>query len=191
MNSKKSLYTQKTLLLKLRNQYDDDAWQRFIEYYKNYIYVVVKNLGVDKSDLDDVVQAILIKLWSKLPEFEYQPNKGSFRSWLCTVIRFHVYNCFRDNNKYSPLDDEGSIQAEIDSISEREWMLHISQLAWKAITPNFTPQVTNVYIRLSQGDTADHIASDLNISRGSVYVYKERVQKALRREVRRLDNELG
>ena len=76
---KSPLYTQKTLLIKLRDQHDEASWHRFIDYYKNYIYVVIKGLGVGHSELDDVSQAILVKLWKNLPEFDYEPEKGTFR----------------------------------------------------------------------------------------------------------------
>lgn len=190
-NKKTPLYTQKTLLLKLRDQYDESSWQRFIAYYENYIYVVIKNLGINTNDIDDVAQEILLKLWKKLPEFEYNPKKGAFRSWLITVIRFHIYSLFRSNKKKLNFTSEEAIEAEIDSIAEKEWMQHLGNLAWDAIEDRFSEQVKNAYIRLSHGEIAKDIAVDLQISRDTVYVYKERIQKALRQQVRHLDKELG
>ena len=107
------------------------------------------------------------------------------------MIRFHVYNLVRDSKREFKFSSEEAIQAEIDAIADREWMLHISQLAWDSIEPQFSDQVKDVYIRLSHGECPEVIAGELELSRGSIYVYKERVQKALRREVRRLDSELG
>ena len=70
-------------------------------------------------------------------------------------------------------------------------MIHIASLAWENIKDEFSDSVQNIYKRLSKGESADQIAEETGVSRGTVYVYKERVQKALRREVRRLDRELG
>ena len=56
--------------------------------------------------------------------------------------------------------------------------------------PHGTGKTARVLV-FANGEKAEDIAEALNISRGSVYVYKERVQKALRKEVRRLDSELG
>ena len=83
------------------------------------------------------------------------------------------------------------INAEVDKIAQREWMTHIASLAWENIKGDFSDSVRETYIQISQGRKSDEIAAALGISPGSVYVYKERVQKALRKEVRRLDKELG
>lgn len=185
------LNTRVTLLIRLRNKYDNDSWEEFTNYYSSYVYAVLKGMGVDFSELDDMKQSILLKLWKNLPEFEYRPEKGSFRSWLCTVIRRSVYNYFRDKKNTAELKSEDSVNAEVEKIAEREWMVHIASLAWDSIAEDFSDTVKETYVRLSNGESADDIAAILKITRGSVYVYKERVQKALRKEVRRLNTELG
>jgi len=185
------LNTRVTLLIRLRNKYDDDSWEDFTNYYSSYVYAVLKGMGVDFSELDDMKQRILLKLWKNLPDFEYQPEKGSFRSWLCTVIRRTVYNYFRSKKNTSELKSEKIVNAEVDKIAEKEWMIHIASLAWANISEGFSDTVKETYVRLSNGENADDIANTLQISRGSVYVYKERIQKALRKEVRRLNSELS
>ena len=35
--SENILITRQTLLIKVKNQYNEDAWNKFIEYSKNYI----------------------------------------------------------------------------------------------------------------------------------------------------------
>ena len=85
--SENILITQQTLLLKVKNQYDEEAWEQFVDYYRKYIYAVLINMGVPNTDLDDLSQQIMLKLWKKLPGFDYDPQVGSFRSWLCTIVR--------------------------------------------------------------------------------------------------------
>ena len=187
----KKLLTRQTLLLKVRNQYDDASWEEFTSYYSNYIYAVLKGMGIDHDGLSDMNQAVLLKLWKNLPNFDYDPEKGSFRSWLCTIIRRSVYNYFRDKKSASELKTEDAVESEIETISEKEWMLHIASMAWENIRDEFSESVQGIYMRLSKGESPDNIAEETGVTRGTVYVYKERVQKALRREVRRLDSELG
>jgi len=187
----KKLHTRETLLIKLRNQNDDESWEEFARYYSKYVYAVLKGMGVNFDDLDDINQSILLKIWKKIPDFNYNPEKGSFRSWLCTVIRNTVYNYFRDRVSTYELKNEDSITAEVDKIAQREWMTHIASLAWDNIKDDFSESVKQTYVLISQGKKSEEIAESLGISPGSVYVYKERVQKALRKEVRRLDKELS
>ena len=189
-NQYNKLNTRATLLIRLRNKHDDESWEEFTNYYSSYVFAVLKGMGVEFSELEDMSQSILLKLWKSLPDFEYKPEKGSFRSWLCTVIRRSVYNYFRDKKKTSEIISEESVKADVEKIAEKEWMIHIATLAWDSIADEFSESVKETYIRLSNGELAEEIAKDLNISRGTVYVYKERVQKALRKEVRRLNTEL-
>lgn len=185
------LNTRVTLLIRLRNKHDEESWEEFTNYYGRYVYAVLKGMGVDFDDLDDMNQSILLKLWKSLPDFDYNPEKGSFRAWLCTVIRRTVYNYFREKQKAADLKTEETVKADVEKIAEREWMIHIASLAWENIKADFNETVKETYVRLSNGENADEISTELNISRGTVYVYKERIQKALRREVRKLNRDLA
>ena len=190
-DKKKKLLTRQTLLLKVRDQYDDSSWQEFSNYYAKYIYAVLHGLNVDYDDIEDLKQAILLKLWKKLPTFDYDPEKGSFRSWLCTIIRNTAFNYFDKKKRKVLSGNDDSVDAEIEELADREWMIHIASLAWESIKEDFSESVRDVYARLSKGQSPEEIANETGVVRGSVYVYKERVQKALRKEVRRLNKELG
>ena len=190
-DTSKKLVTRQTLLLKVRNQYDESSWEDFTRYYGRYIYAVLRGMGIDYNDLEDMHQAVLLILWKNLPKFEYNPEKGSFRSWLCTIIRNHVYGYYRDKKSGAELKSEDAVDSELEKISEKEWMIHIATVAWENVKDDFSESVQKIYVRLTNGEKPEDIAEETGITRGTVYVYKERVQKALRREVRRLERELG
>ena len=190
-DTSKKLVTRQTLLLKVRNQYDESSWEDFTRYYGRYIYAVLRGMGIDYNDLEDMHQAVLLILWKNLPKFDYNPEKGSFRSWLCTIIRNHVYGYYRDKKSGAELKSEDAVESELEKISEKEWMIHIATVAWENVKDDFSDSVQKIYVRLTNGEKPEEIAEDTGITRGTVYVYKERVQKALRREVRRLERELG
>ena len=82
-------------------------------------------------------------------------------------------------------------EPEIEKIAEEEWMLYISQLAWETISKDFKETLLQAFLRSSEDEEVSSIAQDLGISESSVYVYKQRVQKALMKEVLRLENYLG
>ena len=76
--------TRLTLIERLRNQYDDSAWDDFSSTYKDYIYVVIIRMGFNPQDCEDLHQQVLLKLWNTLPDFSYDKNKR-FRSWIARV----------------------------------------------------------------------------------------------------------
>ena len=81
-----NLYTRVSLIGKAKNQNDNKAWTDFISYYREYIYRVVRRMGLAHHDAEEVVQLTLLKLWNAMPGFEYVPSKGRFRCWICPPI---------------------------------------------------------------------------------------------------------
>ena len=90
--------TRKTLLRKVKDQSDIKSWDEFIQFYMRYIYMVARNMNLNHHDAEDITQRALVKLWDKLPDFDYDRCRGTFRSWLCTIIRNMVINFVRKSH---------------------------------------------------------------------------------------------
>lgn len=194
----KPLNTRQTLLLKIRDQYDDSAWEEFVKFYRPYIYRVIQNLQVNTSDREDVIQEVMLIAWKKLPEFEYDNSKGRFRSWLCTVAR-RTFIAMEDKKRKGELFEDSlineqltrGIDSEIEDLSRKEWQRHVAEMAWQNVSQKFDPQVTEAFKRLASGEKGEDVAHSLGLSQNSVYVYKKRVQAALQKEIAYLDDELS
>jgi RNA polymerase sigma-70 factor (ECF subfamily) len=76
--------TPPSLLERLRQPAEQQAWERFVELYTPLIYYWAHRVGLEGHDAADLVQDVFTVLVQKLPEFHYDPQK-SFRSWLHTV----------------------------------------------------------------------------------------------------------
>lgn len=192
--------TRETLLQRIKNRHDDSAWADFAYYYRGYIYNLVRRMGLDHHDAEEIVQMVLLKSWRKLPTFDYDPGKGRFRGWLCRVAGNAARNFIRDNKRKTiSLDEERegdksklipSVNPEIDKIAEDEWINYLPQLAWKNLENHFEENTKTTYQMLAAGDTVENVAEKLGISTNTVYVHKKRVKDRLREEVLRLDREL-
>ena len=196
------LMTRKTLLVRVQDQQDEKSWEEFAAYYRKYIYMVARNMRLSHHDAEDILQRTLLKLWENLPKFKYDTSKGSFRSWLCTVIRNMVINLVKKKSRMlTGLDDEeqyrvkkylGSVQLTVlDEIAEREWRLFLANSAWNNIEIGLTDKVKAVFLMLKKGIALDEVAEALKIQKNTVYVYKLRVQEKLAKEVKRLEKDLS
>jgi len=200
--SKNEWITRRTLLRRVKDSGDQDAWAEFAFYYRKYIYNVVKSMGLQHHDIEEVVQAVLLKAWSKMPTFDYKPERGRFRGWLCTVAGNEAKNLLRaqgkrcetlesiawDNPEQAP--EAASVRPEIENFAEREWETYLPELAWKTITPEFEAQVLKCFQLSAEGVETREIAKRLGIAESSVYVYKKRVRDRLTKEIARLQKEL-
>jgi RNA polymerase sigma factor (sigma-70 family) len=164
--------------------------------------MVARNIRLSHHDAEDILQRTLLKLWENLPKFKYDTSKGSFRSWLCTVIRNMVINLVKKKSRMlTVLDDEeqyrvkrylDSVQLTVlDEIAEREWRVFLANSAWNNIEVGLTDKVKAVFLMLKKGVALDEVAEALKIQKNTVYVYKLRVQEKLAKEVKRLEKDLS
>ena len=175
----KTYSTSATLLCRVKNQYDEESWEEFVEAYNPYIYSLCGKLGVKLQDRDDVVQKTLLGLWKKLPEFEYDPDYSRFRTWLSKVIRFQVYAYFSKSNseqnkknKLLELEEENTPNA-LHEVIENEWKVFISNKAWDNIKEDFTEKTQTLFLMRSKGDSPQKVADTIGIEVSTVYVHKK------------------
>src|SRR5439155_24568741 len=84
MGSEPASQTSPTLLVRLRNVEDKQAWEEFVDRYAPRIYGWCRNQGLQNADAEDVTQEVLAKLARRMQTFVYAPN-SSFRGWLKKV----------------------------------------------------------------------------------------------------------
>lgn len=65
------------------------AWSEFHQRYAAAIAGFARQIGVRASDIDDVVQDVLMGFYSRSPTFIYDPARGRFRGYLKTCT-FHA-----------------------------------------------------------------------------------------------------
>jgi len=191
--------TKLTLIAKIRDKHNDQAWEEFTYFYKSYIYSIVIKMGVISSERDDLVQKIMLELWKCLPSFEYQPGEGVFRRWLYGVVRNQTYVFFRTNKRYkNKLEKAGKLadtndnyESEQEVQHEKEWREHLFEIAWDRIKDDLPDNYRECFSLFGQGLDVHQVAEELNIKVNSAHVFRQRVTKRLAREIRFLDSELG
>ena len=186
--------TRHTLIQKVRNAHDEQSWSEFSDIYRPYIYVIIKNLGVPQSEIEDQVQSVLIICWQKIPELNYDPTKGRFRFWLSRIASYTVKNHIRKLKRREELSANfeipTEIPAEIDEMSEKQWKVFIAQKAWDNIKKDLADKYRLCFEALLENRPIAEIAQELELAENSIYVYKGRIEKQLFKEIQRLKREL-
>lgn len=62
--------TRQTLIERVRDQYNEKAWEEFVEIYEPYIYSIIRRMGISAHDSKDIHQNVLLSIWKKLPEYK-------------------------------------------------------------------------------------------------------------------------
>ena len=192
--------TRETLLIRVKNQHDDKSWEDFVFYYKKFIYIICRRMGLNHHDGEEVVQKVLLKLWDKLPDFEY--NEGSrFRGWLCMVTGNTVKDFFRSHKRaedrkikaaeYEHWNPEITSKPEVDKLVQKEWENYVSNLALENIKPKFSENVIDVFLKSNKGIPVKELSEQIGVPINTIYVYSKRVTAKLHEEIRRLYHELN
>ena len=191
--------TRHTLLQRARNKDDHQAWDEFILYYKQFIFILLWNMRVPVQECDDIVQDILVRLWKNLATYDH--DRAQFRTWLITIIRNSVSTHLtrqRKKENREPLHDDTLPMTDIpqkedtnlDKMIQQEWENYIANLALKNISTIFSGNAIEAFTLSVEGLSNDKIAEQLKIAPSSVYKLRQRVKERLLREINRLRHEL-
>ena len=183
--------TSVNLLERLREPQAESAWQRFVELYAPLVFYWARQKGLNADDASDLLQDVLATLLTKLPEFQYDPDRR-FRGWLRTITVNRVTDMHRRNAIRS-------LQTELDSTAvlnrltqadsndlfiESEYRAVVINGALDLLRSEFQPVTWQAcWLQIVEGQPASAVASQLNIPLNSVYLAKSRVLARLRQEL--------
>lgn len=85
--------TSHTLLRRMSNP-DDSDWDTFYRTYREGILAYARSCGCSHAQAEDILQETMVLLIEKLRHFKYDPEKGSFRGYLRTIVRRKIYRYF-------------------------------------------------------------------------------------------------
>src|SRR6476620_9269186 len=95
--------TRASLLVRLRDRHDQAAWTEFVELYAPVVYGYARKQGLQDADAADLCQEVLRAVAGAVGRLEYDPQRGSFRNWLFTIVRNKLSN-WRRARRNRPLD---------------------------------------------------------------------------------------
>jgi RNA polymerase sigma-70 factor (ECF subfamily) len=180
--------TPASLLERLRQPVEPEAWDRFVSLYTPLIYAWGRHVGLQDQDAADLVQEVFVKLVQVMPTFRYDPDKG-FRAWLRTV----TLNTWRDRRKRRgdrALPGDEAILAELaapaspESFWETSYRRQIVHRAMALMQADFRPATWKAFWeQVVLGRPAREVAAELGLSPGAAYAAKLRVLNRLRQEL--------
>lgn len=189
-----SLQTRQSLLSRLRDLEDRDSWQTFFDLYWRLLYNVARRAGLDDADAQDVVQDAVMAISREMPQFRYDPARGSFKSWLFRILGRRVADHFRRLYRQpaqvdaTPESLEPAAAANLSEAWEQEWQRSILGAAIARVRAEVNPKHFQVfdYCVLKEWPVAK-VAATLGIHAGQVYLARHRVSQAVKRAARRIE----
>ncbi len=186
--------TRPSLLVRIRDAGDREAWRQFVEVYAPLVYRFARGRGLQDADAADLTQDVLQAVSGASKRLVYDPNRGTFRAWLYTVARNKLRNFLlarqrRRDDADPALLDEQPAREEVEQW-EREYEQRLFDWAAEQVRGQFRDTTWRAFWMTAVEDRpAAEVAGDLGISVGAVYIAKSRILARLREEIQRLQIE--
>jgi RNA polymerase sigma factor (sigma-70 family) len=197
--------TRKSLIARLDNWEDQRTWDEFYQTYWRLIYSVAVKAGLRQDEAFDCVQETILSIAKQSKKKLYDPEQGSFKTWLMNMTRWRINDQFRKRKKDTAMIhgewESDRKTAVIDRIEDpnadvlsrvwnTEWKKNVADAALARVKAQVSPkqyQIFDCYV-IKQWDAAK-VQKQLNVSMAQVYLAKHRVGAVLKRELAKLESE--
>jgi RNA polymerase sigma-70 factor, ECF subfamily len=186
------LLTRPSLLLRLRDAMDVEAWTTFVEVYGPLAYGHCRRKGLRHEDAEDVTQEVFARVGASMRTFEYRPDLGRFRAWLGTIVRNEAVRFLRRRGGPANGQDgdgllNGAPARDEETLWEEEFNEHVLRAALTRSRPHFDAKTWRAFeLVWAEDRPAAEVARTLGQTIDWVYVAKSRVLKRLWQEVQEL-----
>ena len=206
MSDHSSLQTRRTLLSRLRDLDDHESWRTFFDLYWKLLYNVARRSGLDDAGAQEIVQETVIAVARKVPEFRYDPARGTFRQWLLRITRRRIIDHLRRIYRQPPraeiapelLDEEeehadaitDQSTSAMEAVWNEEWEQSMFDAALDRVRAESNPKHFQIFdFCVLKKWPASKVAATLGLNAAQVYLAKHRVAQAMKRAVRRIRDE--
>lgn len=202
MTNQSDYSTNVTLIARLSDAGDQEAWSSFVDQYSPLIYWWCTRFNLQDSEAADVTQEVLVKIVALMQDHVYDSERGGFRAWLKTITA----NLVRDVKKATlrRTNLTGTTQApgwlakiadpaglkDLAELIESGYERELLKIASARVKKRVQSHTWKIYKTTAlESLPAAQVAQELGVTVGDVYVAKSRVIKMLRTEIANFDRE--
>lgn len=176
--------TRLSLLLRLGDLADQQAWNEFLAVYQPVIIRLAQRQGLQEADALDLVQNLFSRIAKKAKNWRHDGAIGTFRGWLAVTIRNLAIDHFRKQQRLPTSVSDSQLQqipATIDhefDLQQRRQLFHWAACRCRS---EFTPKTWDAFwLTAIEHRSVVEVAADLSISSGAVYIARSRVLARIR-----------
>lgn len=187
--------TRPSLLVRVRDPRDADAWREFVELYGPLVYRFARQRGLQDADAADLTQTVFQEL-ARAEVQRYDAGRGLFRNWLFGIVRNQMHKLARRQKPGMQGSGDTAAQERLNEqpATEEEsalWEQHYKRqrFLWAAekVRADFADASWQAFwLTAVDGVSATEAATALGLSIGAVYTAKSRVLDRIRKEIRQV-----
>jgi RNA polymerase sigma factor (sigma-70 family) len=191
--------TRQSLLSRLKDWNDQEGWKVFFDTYWKLIYHAAVKSGLTDAEAQDVVQETVISVMKSMPTFQYDAQRGSFKSWLLRLTSWRITDQLRKRQKgveqrkrearTSTRTDTLERVADpaalaLEAVWEDEWRTNLVEAAIERVKRTVDAKQFQIFdLYVNKKWTVSRVARTLRVNAARVYLAKHRIAKLIRKEV--------
>jgi RNA polymerase sigma-70 factor (ECF subfamily) len=185
--------TRPSLLLRLRDHQDAEAWGEFIRLYAPLVHRYARRHGLQDADAADLTQEVLRGVSGGVGRLEYDPARGSFRGWLFTLAHHKLCDLHARLRRQGQGSGDSGVRVLLEgqpAPEDRErWDQDYRQtvFAWAAerVRPAVSDATWQAFWQTAvEGKSGQQVAEELGMTVAAVYLAKSRVMARLKEQAR-------
>ena len=191
--------TRPSLLVRIKDHRDRQAWGQFVEIYAPLVYETARRRGLQDSDAADVTQEVLRSVAGAVARLDYDPGKGTFRGWLYTVTRNALNTFFETQQRVPRATGDSAVQAWLEeqparddgaAIWDEDYQRRLLAYAAEQVRTLFEDATWQAFWQTAvEGKPGKVVAASLGMTVGAVYIARSRVLSRIKEQVRQLLDE--
>jgi RNA polymerase sigma-70 factor, ECF subfamily len=182
--------TSPTLLARLRQLDNAEAWQKFMQLYYPLLSRWADCLARKwHLDANDVLSEVMLCLVQDLPHFTYNREQGRFRGWLRSVLTNKAKDWLRRENRFPDTGRELSFEEcsdpDVARLFEKQDYNHYLVRRARQVMERDFPASTwqQVLANVVDEKPAAEVAALFGTTVDAVYAARYRVLRRLRKEL--------
>ncbi|HEX5103127.1 MAG TPA: sigma-70 family RNA polymerase sigma factor [Pirellulaceae bacterium] len=187
--------TRETLIRRLPNAADVEAWEAFVEIYEPLLFRLARGRGMQPADAEDYVQEVLAAVARNIDRWVASETRGPFRAWLFRIafnlgVNFvtrpmHQRLGSGDSQIARMLEEVPAVAADSSALFLQEYRRELFRWAAERVREQVSPQQWMVYWLTSVEERPiAEVAKEYGMSLGSVYIARSRITKRIREMIR-------
>lgn len=174
--------TRLSLISRLHQSSDGDAWSEFVRTYEPLILSIAQRRGLQYADAVEVTQEVLRRVADSIGNWDPDPKKGAFRGWLYRVTRNLTIDYLRHHQRWRDREQMPDLeQLPTPSLDESqefriEYERQVFNWAASEVKATFKPDNWKAFwLTAVENKPVQEVAKELGMPRGKVYVARSRV----------------
>ena len=192
--------TRLSLLVRLRDPRDGQAWAEFVTIYTPLIDRVARASGLQAADAADLAQDVFRAVAGAIDRYDIDPTRGSFRGWLFKIARNLIINLLAARRIQPKATGDSDVQEMLERVPapdavaaasfDLEYRRRIFLWAADQVQAEFRPSTWQAFwLTAVEGLEPLAAAQACGISVGAVYIARSRVMARLKSVIEQTEGE--